>query len=305
MPEQQTVFITGATSGIGRACAVRLSESGFRVFGAGRSAPRVAELRGQGESARTDAAASLSNDQLSSATRLQDPAGVRSPGYTLLHVDVRNDESVAEAVTYIETETGRIDAVVNCAGVSVGGSAEEMSTEEARDQIETNFLGTVRICRAVLPHMRRRGSGRIVNISSIGGQMGMPFQSLYCASKYAIEGFSESLQMEIARFGIRVIVIEPGNTSTEQPDNRTTSVGLTESSDYREIVVKVLEEQARAERNGWSPDRVARTVQKALSTRRPRFRYRPGAFVERIAPTARNIIPDRLYLKIVASFFGM
>lgn len=296
MPEQRTVFITGATSGIGRACAGRLSQASFTVYGGGRSAPRVGELRSRD---------SRPDDQAASATRLREREGALSPPYTLLHVDVRSDESVAEAVAYIEAETGRIDAVVNCAGVSVGGSAEEMSTEEARDQLETNFLGTLRVCKAVLPLMRRNRSGRIVNISSLGGQMGMPFQSLYCASKYAIEGYSESLQMEVARFGIRVIVVEPGNTATEQTENRRTSSGITDSSEYREIFSKVMEEQARAERAGWPADRVAGIVERAIKARHPRFRYRPGPFVERIAPTARRIIPDRLYLKIVASFFGM
>ncbi|WP_455382587.1 SDR family oxidoreductase [Salinispira pacifica] len=303
MPEQRTVFITGATSGIGRACALRLSRAGYRVYGAGRSAPRIAELSALAASGEERPGRS-EGDKGAAATRVKTPESAALP-FPLFHIDVRNDESVAEAVAYVSADAGGIDAVINCAGISVGGPAEEMTTEEVRDQLETNLLGLIRVCRAVLPIMRERRGGRIINISSLAGQMGLPFQSVYSATKFAVEGFSESLQMEVARYGIRIVVVEPGNAATEQTANRQMSSGHSADSSYGEIAARVMEEQARAEQAGWGPDRIARAVERALSARHPRFRYRPGPLVERISPTVRRILPDRLFLRIVASFFGM
>ncbi len=284
MSEQQTVFITGASSGIGRACALRLAEAGYRVYGSARKAPPIAASHDSHAGDKTDAS---------------------SHPYSFFHIDVRDEKSVAEAVDFVASEAGRIDAVVNCAGISVGGSAEEMLIEEARDQLETNLLGIVRVCQAVLPVMRRQGFGKIINISSLAGLMGVPFQSIYSATKYAIEGFSESLQMEVAPYGIRIIVIEPGNTATEQTENRKMSAGGAGSSPYQPALARVIAEQERSEREGWPPVRVARVVEKIIRSRHPRFRYKPGPFIERISPAVRRIIPDRLFIKIVASFFGM
>jgi len=284
MSERQTVFITGASSGIGRACAIRLAEAGCRVYGSARKGPPIEASRNLNSGEST---------------------GDSSLPYSFFHIDVRDEKSVADAVSFVATEAGRIDAVVNCAGISVGGSAEEMLIDEARDQLETNFLGIVRVCKAVLPVMRRQQFGKIINISSLAGLMGVPFQSIYSATKYAIEGFSESLQMEVAPYGIRVVVIEPGNTATEQTENRKMSAGGAPGSVYEPALSRVMTEQARSERAGWPPERVARVVEKIVRSRHPHFRYKFGPFVERISPAVRRVIPDRLFIKIVASFFGM
>jgi NAD(P)-dependent dehydrogenase (short-subunit alcohol dehydrogenase family) len=181
------VLVTGASSGIGKACAERLFARGCRVYGTSRQAPRAL-----------------------AQVRTSDLA----PMLRMIPLDVTSDASVDAAVGVVVACEGRIDAVVNNAGFGVAGAAELTTIEEAREQFETNFFGTVRVCRAVLPVMRQQGSGRILNVSSIAGRIGIPFQAFYSASKFAIEGFSEALRMEVAPFGVKVVLIEPGDFRT-------------------------------------------------------------------------------------------
>jgi short-subunit dehydrogenase len=202
-------------------------------------------------------------------------------------------------------DAGRIDILVNCAGVAVGGSAEEMLMEEIQDQIETNLTGLIRCCRAVLPGMRAMKTGLIVNMGSLAGLMGVPFQSVYSATKYGIEGYSESLQMEVGAFGVRVVVIDPGDVRTEITQHRKESRGTANDSPYLRGLRAAMRSQAESELRGWNVERIARLVERVARSRRPRFRYTPGPFVERIAPAARRIIPDRLFLSIISGFYGV
>ncbi len=270
MKNPAVVLVTGASSGIGKATSARLAREGSRVFGAARSAPAA-----------------------------------HDGSFTFLAVDVRDDRSVQECVSRVLRDTGRVDLLVNCAGVAVGGPAEEMLAEEAADQVQTNLLGTMRTCRAVLPSMREQGSGRIINVGSLAGLMGVPFQSVYSASKYGIEGFSESLQMEVRDFGITVVVVDPGDIATEITAHRKLSAGSGADSVYRKSLQKAMRSQAESEKHGWKVERVARLIGKIARAERPRFRYTPGPFVERISPTVRRLIPDRLYLRIIAGFYGL
>ena len=269
MAESKVVLVTGASSGIGRACAARLASSGFRVYGAARSASR------------------------------------QDGPFVPLRVDVRDDGSVDECVSRVQKEAGRIDVLVNCAGVVVGGAAEEMLIEETRDQIETNLLGTIRACRAVLPGMRARKGGLIINVGSMAGLMGVPFQSAYSASKYGIEGYSESLQMEIRGFGVRVVVVDPGDVRTEITAHRRETRGGPPDSPYRRNFDAAMRSQAASELHGWKVERIARLIEKVVRTRRPRFRYTPGPFLERLAPAVRRLLPDRFFQGILALFYGL
>ena len=254
---------------MGRACATRLAARGFRVFGAARRA-------------------SLADEPFAS-----------------LHVDVRDDRSVMECVSRVLKEAGRIDVLVNCAGVVVGGSAEEMLIEETRDQIETNLLGTIRACKAVLPGMRARRDGLIINVGSLAGLMGVPFQSAYSASKHGIEGYSESLQMEVRGFGVRVVVIDPGDVRTEITAHRKETRGGLPDSPYRGDFEAAMRSQSASELHGWKVQRIARLIERVARSRSPRFHYTPGPFIERIAPAARRLLPDRIFLAILARFYGM
>ena len=174
---QQTIIITGASSGFGLATAELLAAKGHRVYGLCRRPMEHGKIH-------------------------------------YMQCDVRNREQVAEVVGRIAQEAGRIDVLVNNAGMGIGGALELATPEEIDLQMGTNFMGCVNLCQAVLPYMRKQRSGKIVNLSSIGGVMGLPWQGFYSASKFAIEGFSEALAAEVRSFGIRVAMVEPGDFAT-------------------------------------------------------------------------------------------
>jgi NAD(P)-dependent dehydrogenase (short-subunit alcohol dehydrogenase family) len=183
--QARTVLVTGASSGIGLAIAGHLAAQGFRVFG----------------------------------TRRQPVADVVR-NVEMIAMDVDDDASVEHGVAFVLQKAGRLDAVVNNAGWALGGAIEDTAIAEARAQMETNFFGVLRVCHAVLPVMRAQGGGHIVNISSLGGGFGMPFSGIYSASKFAVEGLSESLRFETRCMGIRVALVQPGDTQSNLPLKR-------------------------------------------------------------------------------------
>ena len=176
---KSVVLITGASSGIGKACADHLAQLGFTVYGASRTIENLGEVR-----------------------------------WTPLVMDVDQDGAVTHGVELVRAQAGQLDIVVNCAGFGIAGSVEDTTLEEAKAQFDTNFFGTVRLCQAALPGMRQQGAGLIVNMSSLAGLLGLPFESFYSASKFALEGLTEALRLEVAPFGVRVVLIEPGNFRT-------------------------------------------------------------------------------------------
>src|SRR5213075_3115476 len=248
-------LVTGASSGIGKATAERLATAGYQVYGTSR--------RG--------------------AT-----SGQRA--FEMLSLDVTSDESVAAAVSALLRSEGRLDLLVNNAGFSVApAGAEESSIEQARAIFETNFFGIIRMTRAVAPHMRRQGSGRIINIGSVFGFLPMPFMALYSATKHAVEAYSESLDHELRTRGIRVSVIEPANTNTKfdanllQPDAKL--------DEYREVRAALARQMEALVDSGEKPSVVADTVLKAALAARPKLRYPVGKGVtlsrlRRFAPVA-------------------
>src|SRR3954469_14442425 len=176
----RVALVTGASAGIGKAAAERLLQGGFTVYGTSRKAS----------------------------------AGEQRGGVTFLPLDVTDDDSVDGAVREVLDRSGRIDVLVNNAGLGITGAAEESSVEQARALFDTNFFGSIRMTRAVLPHMRERGSGRIINLSSVLGLVPSPFGALYAATKHAMEGYSESLDHEVREHGVRVLLVEPAYTRT-------------------------------------------------------------------------------------------
>jgi NAD(P)-dependent dehydrogenase (short-subunit alcohol dehydrogenase family) len=181
---KRVVLVTGASSGIGLACARYLGEHGFRVYGISRR-----------------------------------PAP-STPAVTSLIADVTDGRSVEQAIATVVAREGRLDIVVNNAGMGIAGAIEDTSIEDASRQFEVNLFGAFRVCRAALPIMRGSRSGYIVNIGSIGGLIALPYQGMYSASKFALEGFSEALRMEVRPFGIRVVLIEPGDHKTDFTQSR-------------------------------------------------------------------------------------
>lgn len=238
-------LVTGASSGIGKATAERLNTAGYKVYGTSR---RVA-LKGQ--------------------------------PYEMLPLDVTSDESVEAAVAEVIRNEGRIDLLVNNAGFGVApGGAEESSIEQARSIFDTNFFGVLRMTRTVVPHMRDQKSGRILNIGSVLGFVPMPYGALYAATKHAIEGYSESLDHELRRWGIRVSVIEPAYTKTPFDTNfMEPDAKLAAYSEVRATVNKRIKEVMET---ADSPTVVADVVLKAARTSSPRLRYTAGATAARL-----------------------
>lgn len=242
----KVALVTGASSGIGEATAERLAKAGYRVYGTSRRGAQAG----------------------------------RRP-FEMLSLDVTSDDSVEAVVNEVIRREGRIDLLVNNAGFGVApGGAEESSLDQARSIFDTNFFGLIRMTRAVVPHMRRQGSGRILNIGSVLGFIPMPYGALYAATKHAVEGYSESLDHELRTRGIRVSVIEPAYTKTPFDANLIApDAKLEEYREAREGVTKrVAEVMAAAE----PPGVVAETVLKAASAARPKLRYAAGKLAKRL-----------------------
>ncbi len=262
-------LVTGASSGIGLAIARHLAASGYRVFG----------------TSRKDA---LGED-----------------GIEPLVMDVDDDASVEAAIAALIERAGRIDAVVNNSGWALMGAVEDTSIAEAREQMETNFFGVLRVCRAVLPVMRSQGGGHIVNISSLGGTFGMPFSGMYSASKFALEGMSESLRLETRRMGIRVVLIEPGDTQSQLPARRRVAEAAQQNSAYREAFERFGRQQASDEAKAPAPDAVARLVARVLADTAPHLRYSVGMLGQRIVLPLKRYLPQRWFEAILGMAMGV
>jgi len=264
----ETVLITGASSGIGQACADRLHERGWTVVGASRR-------------------------------------GTSSGGWTPMEMDVDLDDSVRAGVERMVAQHGRLDAVVTCAGWGLAGSVEETPIGDARDQFETVFWGTVRVVQAALPVMRRQERGRIVLMSSIGGILGIPYQAFYSASKFALEGYGESLAYEVAPLGLEVTLVEPGNVRTGFTAARRDVPPSGDESAYASAVVKAVGKMAEDEAGGVAPDRVAAVVQRVLEAKRPPRRASVGKLDERVGIMGKRLLPYRLFEQAAKGSLGV
>jgi NAD(P)-dependent dehydrogenase (short-subunit alcohol dehydrogenase family) len=256
--EAKVVLITGASSGFGRAIAERLSSTGMIVYGTSR--------------------------------RVTDDG---CP-YRMIVMDVADEASIGTAVKSIVDREGRIDVVVNNAGVGVAGSIEDTSIEEAKLQFDTNFFGVVRVVQAVLPYMRERRRGRIINISSIGGLIGLPYQAFYSASKFALESLTESLRLELEPFGVDAVAIEPGDFKTGFTNNRIVAKAAA-AGPYAKQFGKTLEVYAGDEINGADPELVAELVERVISVPAPKVRYLVGMTSQKAAAVLRRVVGSKLF----------
>jgi NAD(P)-dependent dehydrogenase (short-subunit alcohol dehydrogenase family) len=255
--KSKTAIVTGASSGIGEATAERLAAAGYRVFGTSRRAAS---------------------------------AGQRS--FEMLTLDVTSDQSVEAAVKEVVRRADRIDVLVNNAGFGVApAGAEESSIEQAQSIFDTNFFGVVRMTRAVVPEMRQRGGGRIINIGSVLGFLPMPYGALYAATKHAVEGYSESLDHELRTLGIRVSVIEPAYTRTPFDANFLEPDATLE--EYREVRAAVNKRVKEVMATAEQPRVVADVVLKAASAARPKVRYTAGGLAGRLR-LLRTYLPASL-----------
>jgi NAD(P)-dependent dehydrogenase (short-subunit alcohol dehydrogenase family) len=267
---QQTrpvAIVTGASAGIGKAIAPALDAAGYRVFGTYRR-----------------------------------PPATRSPGIEYLTCDVTSDESVKAAVGEVLSKTGRIDLLVNNAGVGLFGGAEESSLEQAKSLFDVNLFGVIRMTKAVLPTMRQQGSGRIVNISSVMGLIPAPFWALYAASKHAVEGYSESLDHEIRGSGVRVVLVEPGYTRTSFEGSAYQ--GDQQLDDYQPARSNAAAAFRDAMKNGDAPELVASAVVKASTAATPRRRYAAGRTARQVS-LLRRFVPESAFDRSLRKQMGL
>ncbi len=255
---QPVALVTGASSGIGKAAAHALVEAGFEVVGTSRNTSAVAHHE----------------------------------GVTFLDLDVTSDESVSAVVQRVLERFGRLDVVVNNAGVGSTGAAEESSVAQAQGVFDINVFGVIRMTKAVLPRMRAQGGGRIINISSVLGFVPAPYMAVYAATKHAIEGYSESLDHEVREQGIRVLLVEPGYTKTGfdanalQPD-----APLPIYAEQRQVFDRLM---ASAMEGGDDPTTVAKSIVTAATDPKPKLRYAAGSTAGRVS-TLRRIVPSRAF----------
>jgi NAD(P)-dependent dehydrogenase (short-subunit alcohol dehydrogenase family) len=234
-------------------------------------------------------------------TRGAAPAG--PAGIEWLALDVRDDASVASGVARVIEKAGRVDVLVNNAGIGLAGAVEDTTPEDLVHQLDTNLLGPLRMVRAVAPHMRECGRGRIVQISSLAGRIGVPFQGAYSASKFALEGLSESLALELRPFGIDVVLVQPGDVRSGFGAARAWTEMARANPLYRERAARAVGAMEQAERTGPPPERVARLVARIVAARRPRLRYVCATPLERSALALQRLLPGRVFERIVRASY--
>ena len=222
----------------------------------------------------------------------------------ILKMDLTDHASIKNAVSIILKTEGRIDVLINNAGMHTGGPIETSSIENIRLQMDTNFMGMVLLTREVLPIMRQQGGGKIINISSIGGLMGLPFQAFYSASKFAIEGFSEALRMEVRSFNIKVILINPGDFHTNNSSNRRNFLtSLTGEDPYKDQFGKTLTVIEKDEGNGWDPVILARKLSKIVDQENPRQSYIIASFEQKLAVLLKYLLPGKIFMRILCDHY--
>ena len=266
----RVAIVTGASSGIGAATARRLQAKGYTVYAAARRIELMAPLA---------------------------EGGIRPA-----RVDVTDDASLTAFVSQVIDETGRVDVLVNNAGYGALGALEDVPMAEARRQFDVNLFGLARLTQLVLPYMRQNRSGRIINVSSIGGKIHTPLGGWYHATKFAVEGLSDALRLEVAPFGVHVVVIEPGAIDTEwhgvAAENLLATSGQGVYAGQAAAVVKVLSAGGLAS----SPDVIAKAIVRAAAARRPRTRYAVGLGAKPVI-LARRVLPDRVFDLLVRLTF--
>ena len=264
--ERKVIIITGASSGFGKATAELLSAEGHTVYGLCRRAVEHKTIR-------------------------------------YLTCDVRDREAIGRLVADIVEAEGRVDVLVNNAGMGIGGALELATAEEIELQMGTNFMGCVNMCQAVLPYMRRARQGKIINLSSIGGLMGLPYQGFYSASKFAIEGFTEALAAEVRRFGIRVCMVEPGDFATGFTASRRNSQATLDDADYGPVFRTSLGLIEKEENGGLKPEVLARRIARLVERRNPPLRNVVANLEQRASVWLKRVVTGNQMVSVLRSYY--
>lgn len=265
----KVVLITGGSSGIGKSIGEFLHQKQFKVYGTSRN-----------------------------------PENYPNSIFPILEMDVRNVESINRAVAQLINDNGKLDILINNAGVGITGPLEELPTVEIKNNFETNFFGVIDTIKAVLPQMRSQKSGLIINITSIAGYMGLPYRSVYSASKGALELITEALRMEVKSFGIQITNIAPGDFATNIAAGRF-HAPLLKNSAY-EIpygnTLKLMDEHVNT---GGNPSQMAEAVYKIIQNPNPNIHYKVGAFIQKFSIVLKRILPDKIYEKILMNHYKL
>jgi NAD(P)-dependent dehydrogenase (short-subunit alcohol dehydrogenase family) len=266
----KVVLVTGGSSGIGKAIATYLSEKGYIVYGTSRFPEKLSETF----------------------------------NFTLLAMDVTQTESITSAVERIVATEGRIDVLVNNAGIGITGPIEETPNAEIKHAFETNFYGPINVMKAVLPQMRDQRSGKIINITSIAGYMGLPYRGIYSATKAALEITTEAFRMETKQFGIEMCNVAPGDFATNIVSGRYHAPVL-ENSPYNEAYGRTLKMMNEHVDAGEDPLKMARVVQEIIENPRPRIHYKVGALLQKFSIVLKRILPDRVYERMLLNHYKL
>lgn len=265
----KVVLITGGSSGIGKSIGEFLHLKGFAVYGTSRNPEKVVHSI-----------------------------------FPLITLDVRDATSIHLAVAKIIQETGRLDVVINNAGVGITGPLEEIPMEEIKNNFETNFFGPIEVMKAVLPQMRSQQSGLIINITSIAGYMGLPYRSVYSASKGALELITEALRMEVKPFGIQITNVAPGDFATNIAAGRF-HAPVKIGSAYEKVYSYVLSTMDQDVDSGSNPNEMAEAVYQIIQETNPRIHYKVGAFMQKFSIVLKRILPDKFYEKMLMNHYNL
>ena len=261
--QKKVILITGTSSGIGLACAEYLASQGNLVYGIGRN------------------------------------PDFKTSRFLYYSADIRNEESIKEIVLNILQKEKHIDLLINNAGIHVLAAVEHTSHETVQHLFDCNFFGSLNMIRAILPSMKKRKCGKIICISSIAGISGLPFQGIYCSSKFALEGLCESLRMETERLGVKIILLEPGDFRTPITQKRIVSSETSKDPYYDPIFKETFEKLTSDETNGMNPISIAKKIEKIMNLKKPAIRYTAGKPIQRFVPLLKRILPPGFFQYII------
>lgn len=265
----KVVLITGGSSGIGKSIGNFLHQKGFTVYGTSRN-----------------------------------PEKVSDSVFPLIALDVRDSENIKSAVAEVIGLSGRIDVLINNAGVGITGPLEEIPASEIKNNFETNLFGPIEVMKAVLPQMRKQNSGLIINVTSIAGYMGLPYRGVYSASKGALELITEALRMEVKSFGIHITNVAPGDFATNIASGRF-HAPLQKGSAYEIPYGNTLKMMDEHVDNGSSPDQMAKAVYEVINDPNPKIHYKVGAFLQKFSIVLKRILPDKVYEKMLMNHYKL
>ncbi len=265
----KVVLITGASSGIGRSIATYLHSKNYKVYGTSRNPEKITDV-----------------------------------SFEMVALDVLETRTIETAITKVIEKEGKIDVLINNAGRGIMGAMEDTPIEEMKAGFNTNFFGPIEVMKKILPVMRKEKKGLIINVTSIAGYSGLPFRSIYSSSKGALEILTESVSMEVKKFGVNVVSVAPGSFATNIASGRYYTPVL-ENSAYKEAYTKNLEVSNEYVNKGLKPIVMAKHIHKIIEAKKPKMHYKIGAFMEKFSVVLKRILSDRVYEKLIMNHYKL